>query len=247
MNDNLENNNAESNLENSEKNVQESTINTQNVENSSKKNVKKEEVNTLKEAIEWIICTIIALILVLSLKYYALCPTVVKMSSMYPTLKDEQRLMLDRTHRLGLTKINRGDIITFEAPIQTGIVDQSSPKAVYDETEHGIIYNFLYYVIETPKLSYIKRVIGVAGDHIEIKDSKVYLNGSELNEPYLSDDIKTTSPAYTDFIVPEGYVFAIGDNRNNSVDCRNFGCIPLEKVEGKLWFRFWPLDNITTF
>ena len=243
MNDNLENNNTESNLENTEKTVQESTINAQNVENSEK----KEEFNALKEAIEWIICTIIALILVLSLKYFALCPTVVKMSSMYPTLKDEQRLMLNRTHRIGLTEINRGDIITFEAPIQTGNIDQSSPKAVYDSTEHGIIYNFLYYVIETPKLSYIKRVIGIAGDHIEIKNSKVYLNGNELDEPYLSSDIETTSPAYTDFIVPEGYVFAIGDNRNNSVDCRNFGCIPLEKVEGKLWFRFWPLNNITVF
>jgi len=45
-----------------------------------------------------------------------------------------------------------------------------------------------------------------------------------------------------DFVVPEGYIFAIGDNRTQSKDCREFGCIPIEKIEGKVWIRFWPFD-----
>ena len=188
--------------------------------------------------------------IVLTLKYFVVTPTIVKQSSMYPTLKDNQRLILNRTHRLGINEINRGDIITFETPItkfSSTTVNQSNPVAEYDLTEHNIFYNFLYYVVETPKISYIKRVIGVAGDHIEIKNNKVYLNGKELKENYLSEETTTISNIFNDFIVPEGYIFAMGDNRNNSIDCREFGCIPLEKVEGTVLCRFWPLNQISSF
>ena len=206
--------------------------------------------NNIKEAIEWIVCTIIALIIVLTLKYYVAVPTVVKQSSMYPTLKDGERLLLNRTHRMGINEIEHGDIITFETPIMAftpETVNQENPKAIYNDTEYSPIFNFLYYVIETPKVSFIKRVIGLEGDHIEIKNDKIYLNGEELAEDYLPDDVKTTSDVFTDFTVPEGYVFAVGDNRSNSIDGRAFGCIPLEKVEGTVICRFWPLNQITGF
>lgn len=211
---------------------------------------KEKNKNNLKEALEWIICTIIALIIVLTLKYFVATPTIVKQSSMYPTLKDNQRLILNRTHRLNLNEIKRGDIITFETPIvkfSTETADQSNPKALYSNDEHGILYNFLYYVVETPKISYIKRIIALEGDHVEIKDNKVYINGEELKEEYLPEGTTTSSEVFTNFIVPEGYVFAMGDNRNNSIDCREFGCIPLEKIEGTVWIRFWPLNQISTF
>ena len=204
----------------------------------------------VKEVFEWIYCIIIALVLALLFRYFIGTPTVVQQRSMYPTLKENQRLFLNRTHRIGLNEIERGDIITFERPKQNyspETADQSNPKAIYDTTEHGLFYNFLYYVVETPKVSYIKRVIGLEGDHIEIKNNKVYRNGEELKEDYISPDIKTESPVFTDFVVPEGYVFAIGDNRENSIDCRSFGCIPLEKVEGTILFRFWPLNQIGSF
>lgn len=65
-----------------------------------------------------------------------------------------------------------------------------------------------------------------------------------MQEEYLADDVYTgrTGPFY-DITVPEGYVFAMGDNRTQSVDCRAFGCIPVEKVESKVAFRFWPLNK----
>ena len=82
------------------------------------------------------------------------------------------------------------------------------------------------------------------GEHVEIKDGKVYINKQELDEPYLQDRIVTSveGPGFDDFIVPENYIFAMGDNRNNSTDCREFGCIPLEKIESVVAIRIWPLN-----
>ena len=245
----MEENNTNEIKENLENNLNEKKENnTESTESKTTSELSKKD--KIKDALEWVVCTIIALIIVLTLKYFVISPTVVKMTSMYPTLKDSQRLFLNRTHRLGLNEIERGDIITFERPKQNyspETADQSNPKAIYDTTEHGLFYNFLYYVVETPKVSYIKRVIGLEGDHIEIKNNKVYRNGEELKEDYISPDVKTESPVFTDFVVPEGYVFAIGDNRENSIDCRSFGCIPLEKVEGTVLCRFWPLNSISGF
>ena len=245
----MEENNTNEIKENLENNLNEKKENnSESTESKTTSELSKKD--KIKDALEWVVCTIIALIIVLTLKYFVISPTVVKMTSMYPTLKDSQRLFLNRTHRLGLNEIERGDIITFERPKQNyspETADQSNPKAIYDTTKHGLIYNFLYYVVETPKVSYIKRVIGLEGDHIEIKNNKVYKNGEELKEDYISSDVKTESPVFTDFTVPEGYVFAIGDNRENSIDCRSFGCIPLEKVEGTVLCRFWPLNSISGF
>ena len=56
----------------------------------------------------------------------------------------------------------------------------------------------------------------------------------------------TTPDLFSDFVVPEGCIFAMGDNRTRSTDCRAFGCIPLEKIEGKVVLRFWPFDVFGT-
>ena len=115
-------------------------------------------------------------------------------------------------------------------------------KAIYKfkSIKRGDIISFSY---EDTKYL-IKRVIGLPGDHIEIAGGKVYVNNQELDEPYLAEGVKTEAKnaRLTDFIVPEGYIFAIGDNREYSSDCRVFGCIPIEKVEGTVWIRFWPLN-----
>ena len=66
----------------------------------------------------------------------------------------------------------------------------------------------------------------------------------ELNEPYLREGIITEGGNYADIIVPQGYVFVMGDNRPHSTDSRSFGCIPIDKIESRVAFRFWPLNKI---
>ena len=197
--------------------------------------------DTVKEVLEWIYCIVIAIALALLIRYFVGTPTVVKQTSMFPTLKQNQRLILNRLSRTLNEMPERGDIITFEAPNKSAV---NGVKAVYDKEINGWFENFTYYVLEINKMSYIKRVIALPGEHVTISDGKVYINGEELEEDYLEDSVITEAknPYLTDFTVPEGYIFAMGDNRMYSSDCREFGCIPIEKIESKVWIRFWPLN-----
>ena len=199
----------------------------------------------LKEALEWVYCIIIAIALALLIRYFIGTPTIVKQPSMYPTLKQDQRLWLNRWDRTIHKMPERGDIITFEAPSVTFLLDKEHPVAVYNNEPQGLWNKFVYYVLEAGKISYIKRVVGLPGEHIEIKEGKVFVNNKELEESYLQPGVVTdsTKGVLTDFVVPENTIFAIGDNRSQSTDCRAFGCIPLEKVESTVAFRFWPLDT----
>ena len=203
----------------------------------------------LKDAIEWIICITIAVVIALLVRYYIGTPTVVESVSMEPTLYAGQRLWVNRWGRTTKKMPERGEIITFEAPsrisnIDRENVDMSNPVAQYENEPQGLINRFMYYVLELGKTSYIKRVIALPGEHVQIQDGHVYINGKRLQEDYLQDGIVTDMEKgiYDDFIVPENTIFAMGDNRPNSTDCRIFGCIPLEKIESTLSFRFWPLN-----
>lgn len=207
-------------------------------------------MNIVKEIVEWIVCIIIALILAFWIRYFILTPTIVKHSSMYPTLKENQRLILDRTFRITGKKPKVGDIITFEAPSEMYSafeVDQNNPVAKYSKKADLLITKFFYDILEVTKVSYIKRVIAIEGEHVEIKDGKIYINGEILKEEYLGENVVTESSVFNDFVVPEGYVFAVGDNRSASTDSRVLGCIPLNKIEGIAICRFWPLNEITKF
>ena len=202
----------------------------------------------VKDILEWIYCIVIAVVLALLFRYYIGTPTIVKQVSMYPTLVQDQRLWLNRWGRTIKKLPNRGDIITFEAPSKKiytySEIDESDPVAKYENKHKGLWSKFVYNVLELGKDSYIKRVIALPGEHVEIKDGEVYINGEKLEEDYLQDGIVTDviGAGFTDFIVPEKCVFAMGDNRNHSTDCRAFGCIPLEKIESKVWIRIWPLN-----
>ena len=204
----------------------------------------------VKEAQEWIICILIAITIAVLVRYYIGTPTAVESISMEPTLYAGQRLWVNRWGKTIKKMPSRGEIITFEAPTQITIidrenVDQSNPVAEYGKGPKGLWNRFLYYVLDVGKTNYIKRVIALPGEHVQIKNGLVYINGERLNEDYLPDGIITDieKGVYDDFIVPENTVFAMGDNRPNSTDCRLFGCIPLEKVESTLSFRFWPLNE----
>lgn len=204
----------------------------------------------IKNIIEWFIGIIIAIILALAIRYYIITPTVVKKSSMYPTLMENQRLLLSRIIRTTKEIPNRGDIITFEKPSKISYnadeIDKENPIAKYEYISSNFIKKFSYYILEIGKESYIKRVIALPGEHVVIKDGKVFINNEELDEKYLQEDVKTEinqNTGFDDFIVPQNCIFAMGDNRSGSMDCRDFGCIPLEKIEGTVWIRIFPFNK----
>ena len=197
--------------------------------------------NIVKEILEWGICIVIAVTIAIIVRYFIGTPTEVRQSSMYPTLKEGQRLILNKMPKTFKQTPKKGDIITFERPSN---LTATSVTAKYDYEPNGLFEKFNYYVLEFTKESYIKRLIALPGEHVEIKDGKVYVNEQELEEEYLRDDVETyaQNEYLIDFVVPEGHVFAMGDNRTKSTDCRQFGCIPIGKIEGVVWIRIWPFD-----
>ena len=211
------------------------------------KDIKKKELGDIqmsekiKDVLDWIYCIVIAIVLALLFRYFIGTPTIVQQVSMKPTLIQDQRLWLNRWGRTIGKMPERGDIITFEAPSKKSYtaseIDQSNPVAKYENGPTSLWGKFTYYVLEIKKDSYIKRVIGLPGEHVQIKDGKVYINGEELQEDYLQSGIVTDvlGVGFDDFVVPENCVFAMGDNRSHSTDCRSFGCIPLKKIESKVW------------
>ena len=204
--------------------------------------------STVREILEWGICIVVAVALALFIKYYIATPTEVKSVSMKNTLIEGQRLILDRTQRTFKKELKRGDIVTFESPSELQLhedeVNMNNLVAKYENEPKGLFNKFVYYVLESSKTSFIKRVIAFPGEHVKIDGGKVYINGEELQEDYLAPGIETTSLGgiCNDFVVPEGTLFLMGDNRPNSTDCRRFGCIPFEKIESKVWIRVWPLN-----
>ena len=200
-----------------------------------------------KEILEWVYCIIIALVLAVLFRYFIGTPTIVKQVSMKPTLIENERLWLNRWTRTTHTLPQRGEIITFEEPDKIDFrftkINIENPVAQYDD--ESAFEWFVKSFLEIGKKSYIKRVIALPNEYVEIKDGKVYVDGKQLEESYLQEGVVTEVPTYgiNNFKVPENCVFAMGDNREHSMDCRDFGCIPLEKIESKVWIRVTPFNK----
>jgi len=107
----------------------------------------------------------------------------------------------------------------------------------FGKPERGDIIVFHFPV--NPKEDLIKRVIGLPGEEVVVKDGRVYINGTALEEPYIA-----SSPKYTaQWSVPEGYLFVLGDNRNDSSDSHSWGLLPLDDVVGKAVLVYWPITD----
>jgi signal peptidase I len=199
----------------------------------------KKDKSFFRELVEWIFAIAAALVIAILVKYFIFTPTLVKQKSMTPTILDGERVVINRLTRTFKIPLFRGQIVTFERPDSTDY-----DKGVAEYVERTGVDKFVHDVLEINKTSYIKRVIGLSGDKVVIANGSVYVNDMKLSEVYLNGIETPRLGDFWNITVPEGYVFAMGDNRGGSTDCRYFGCIPLEKIEGTVKYRFWPLNKI---
>ena len=120
-------------------------------------------------------------------------------------------------------------------------------KLIYYEwprLERGDIVVFWY--PDDPDKSYIKRVIGLPGELVEIREGVLYVNGRELNEPYLDPQRNLARHNLPPTPVKQHYYFVMGDNRDYSDDSRRWGLVPQKYIYGKALFRYWPLSEAST-
>ena len=166
-----------------------------------------------KEAWEWIKSIALAIIIAILIKTFLFNTTYVLGYSMYPTLHERDRLFTSKVEYY-VDDPHRGDVVILKAP-------------------------------DDPDKDYIKRVIGLAGDVIELKDGKVLVNDVVLEEKYIDEGAYTYPYTLTKWEVPKDYVFVLGDNRGKgaSKDSRFLGCIALDSIKGKAFFRYFPFDD----
>lgn len=188
----------------------------------------------LIEVLDYIKIILIALIITNLLNVFVFTLSQVRQSSMEPTLIENHQLIVEKVS-YAFSSPKRGDIIVFIDELE---VDNSIPakfKRLYEDM-------FAKISRQEGHLRLVKRVIGVPGDTIDIKEGLVFINGKQLDETYLTVPTSAKSLTYP-LVVPEGNYFCMGDNRTVSYDSRDFGAVPLEKIEGKVILRFWPINK----
>ena len=206
--------------------------------------VKAKTRGILREVLDWVICFAIAFVVYLLINYFFICAPTVKQQSMHPTIKNNEKVLTIRPWMKG-SKFEYGQIITFEAPIDNKLyIDSNETLYTAQYENYTGITLFLYNFLDVNKVSYIKRVIGLPGDHIVIKDGIVYRNDERIEEPYLREmNTEIQEQEYADVIVPENTIYVMGDNEQ-SKDSRSFGCIPYDRVNGYVLCRIWPLNKL---
>ncbi len=215
--------------------------NIENTENTGSVTEKESSFNLLKEVWEWIYTIVIALVVVLFIKSFIFDIVRVDGPSMYPTLVHNDRLIITK---LGY-KPEAGDIIILDSTYK----DREEYFENYEETT-GKDLNKLEKTIKYFSLPenlkhryYVKRIIGMPGDTVDIKNGKVLVNDEVLDEPYYTG-ITGMTDGRVDYpvTVEEGHVFVMGDNRPNSKDSRSadLGLVPIDAISGKSQLRIWP-------
>jgi signal peptidase I len=169
----------------------------------------------LLEIVETVVLTVVIFFLV---QHFVAQPYQILQVSMEDTLQPGQYVLVDKLSP-NFSDYHRGDVIVFE------------PPAGYQE--------------ESRDIPFIKRVIGVEGDLVEIRDTSVYVNGVKLDEPYVYEGQPTVPFGASSWRVGKGELFVLGDHRQASQDSRAFGPIQKSSVIGRAWLRYWPFDKFS--
>jgi signal peptidase I len=179
---------------------------------------KKSKPNWKSEAIDWVKALAVAGVLVVVIRVFLFSPFIVEGPSMSPNFYTGERLIVNKI-LYDIRAPHRGEVIVFHSPFNS---------------------------------DYIKRVIALPGETVEVRGDTVYVNGQPIEESYLKEAVDNAAASgltynNKDFApaeVPEGHVFAMGDNRSNSQDSRDIGFIPMSKIVGRADLIIWPLPDV---
>jgi signal peptidase I len=173
--------------------------------------VKPTGKSTARYILELVEVVIIAFALSWLIRTFVLEARYIPTGSMLPTIQLQDRVIVDKFFFKHFGELHTGDVIVFHPP--------SSAHSSDD---------------------FIKRLIALPGDTVEIRNHKTYINGQVIYEPYVAEpQIKNMEPV----VVPEGSVFVMGDNRNYSNDSREWGFLSIDSITGRTLFRYWPFDH----
>ena len=157
-------------------------------------------------------------------------------SSMDSTLQDGQYLLVNKIVYLRFDR----DAIARLVPFLDGGADADETLFAFHPPKRGEV--IIFHFPRDPSRDFVKRVIGVPGDKLEIRRGQVYVNDVALDEPYITHpDRRTVDPTR---IGPESY-YVLGDNRGASQDSRDWGTVPTENIIGRAWVSYWPLENFS--
>lgn len=171
--------------------------------------------NIWKLVSRWLRELVVALIVAAAIILFVYQPVRVEGTSMMPGLVDSERIFINKF----VYRLGMGGV------------------------QRGDTVVFLF--PQDPRRSYIKRVIGVPGDTLEMREGQVWLNGSELSEPYVPDEYRDPSNM-APIRIPPGHYFVMGDHRSASNDSRTWGPLPVQAIYGKAVFVYWPLERMGT-
>jgi len=169
----------------------------------------------VRNIVEWVAIVAGALAVALVVKTFLIQAFFIPSLSMYPTLDEGDRVLVNKLS-YKLHEVNRGDLVVFERP-------DGSPESDIKDL--------------------IKRVIGLPGETIEAREGVIFIDGRELDEPYLVDGVTTENLPKQE--IPDGHVFVMGDNRGDSADSRAFGAIDEDTIVGRAFVKVWPLPEIS--
>lgn len=195
----------------------------------------KRQQGALAVVRETAVLVVLAILLAVLFKTFLVQAFYIPSGSMEPTLNVSDRVLVEKvSYRFG--EVKDGDVIVFVHDLP-GVEPESSNPVVRFFSSLGQAVG----VTPPSDRDFIKRVVGTPGDRISCQQGTLLRNGRPVNEPYLAPG--TTTENCTPTTVPQGQLYVMGDNRNNSEDSRTFGPIDRSAVVGRAFVRIWPLSH----
>jgi len=179
-----------------------------------------------------IIILCIILVSIINTKVFAMAK--VQQKSMENTLYNDEKLFVNKLS-YNFSKPKRGDIIIFLKDSEKGNLLNESYKYLKE------VISFKHF--NDNRTRYVKRIIGIEGDEIDISSGEVYINGEKIEENYIKGETYSRDISFP-ILVGENQFFVLGDNREVSQDSRDFGLININQIEGKVTFRIHPVERI---